>query len=136
SLAGMSPRMIFIMVDLPAPLWPSSATRSPAATEKLTPVRAATPSNRLVSPEIVKVEVIGRAFLPAPRHGGFGLGGGGGNGNRKGLHQRMAVGHAPGQHRREGGLRPADQLHRGRTREQARRRLRPQDVVHQIVGTE
>ena len=32
--------MIFISVDLPAPLWPSSATRSPGATVRLTPVSA------------------------------------------------------------------------------------------------
>jgi hypothetical protein len=38
--AGVSPRIERSVVVLPAPLWPSSATTSPAATESETPKSA------------------------------------------------------------------------------------------------
>src|SRR3954451_113789 len=48
--AGPTPEIVLTKVDLPAPLSPTSATTSPAATSKSTSWRACTAPNRLDTP--------------------------------------------------------------------------------------
>ena len=48
--AGSTPERILISVDLPAPLWPSSPSTSPAARSRLTSSTAWTPPKVLVMP--------------------------------------------------------------------------------------
>src|SRR5471032_903257 len=47
---GYAPASIFISVDLPAPLWPSTATTSPASSARSTSLTACTPPKALCMP--------------------------------------------------------------------------------------
>src|SRR5690625_71140 len=98
--------MIFISVDLPAPLWPSSATRIPGRRSSETCFNASTVWKRLVSCETVKIDVIEFPIGPAP--GNLGLMGGslGRDRDIESLHQRIAVAHTPRQGRGEARLAP------------------------------
>src|SRR5690606_34806785 len=88
---GIRPRMIFIIVDLPAPLWPKSATRIPGPSSSETWSSASTPWNRLVRREIVRVDVIVISFCPTPRGLGFVSLDLGRDGDGQGSHQGRAV---------------------------------------------
>ena len=63
------PLIIFTRVDFPAPLWPTSPTHSPVATEKLTLLMALTAPKLLLAPSTVMTSAPGAGLAMTLRQG-------------------------------------------------------------------
>ena len=81
------PSTIFIIVDLPAPLWPKRAMRWPGAMSSDTLSSTVTPAKALVRAEIFNVDVIIGSLHPTARHRSLHRGHGGRHIDGSGGHQ-------------------------------------------------